>query len=180
MIAIHEAVKLAYESSSDPSLWGSILINRRKPHTVRAFLQHEESRICLHRFEACEPADAFPHPHPWPSSMLVLSGVYDMVVSHTADLSSTEPAHVISLTLGPGSIYQMNDPHTWHQVIPRSECYSLMVNGPRWQQPHDSAPTTGGKGLNPLSDDELSKHLRTCRKLLGQHLASMAECDSKS
>jgi len=58
-----------------------------------------DSRICLHRFEHCEAADSIAHPHPWPSSMLILSGKYDMAVLRTEDLESAEPSPVIDLTL---------------------------------------------------------------------------------
>ena len=107
MITIHQAAEIAYAATGDPSRWGSIVINKRAPHTYRAFLQYDDARICLHRFDACEQQDAFPHPHPWPSSMLILSGKYDMVVAHTPELTSTAPSHVISLTLNAGSIYHM-------------------------------------------------------------------------
>ncbi|MBM82245.1 MAG: hypothetical protein CMJ78_16895 [Planctomycetaceae bacterium] len=73
-MTIHQAAEIPYAAATDPSRWGSIVINKRKPHTYRAFLEHDEHRICLHRFDACEPEDSFPHPHPWASSMLILSG----------------------------------------------------------------------------------------------------------
>jgi len=170
MITIHEAAEIAYTAAADPGRWGSIVINKRQPYTHRAFIQHGDTRICLHRFEACEPEDSFAHPHPWPSSMLILSGDYDMAVAHTADLISGDPSPVIRLSLGAGSIYHMNDRHTWHQVIPRTQCYSLMVNGPRWDDPHRRAPSTSGKGLETMSEDILNNHLAQCRELIGAHL----------
>lgn len=172
MITIHQAVEIAYAAVADPPRWGSIVINKRKPHTYRAFLQHDDTRICLHRFEACEVEDSFAHPHPWPSSMLILAGEYDMVVAHTPDLTSGEPSPVIHVTLNAGSIYHMNDRHTWHQVIPRTQCYSLMVNGPRWDAPHRRAPSTSGKGLDPMPDDTLANHLAKCRELIGAYRKS--------
>lgn len=172
MITILEAAEIAHAAAADPARWGSIVINKRKPHTYRAFIQQDETRICLHRFDACEPEDSFAHPHPWASSMLILSGEYDMVVGHTPDLTSAEPSPVIRVTLSAGSIYHMNDRHTWHQVIPRTQCYSLMVNGPRWNNPHGRAPSTSGKGLDPMPEDVLADHLEKCRELIGIHLKS--------
>lgn len=177
MLSILEAVEIASRSVADPKRWGSIVIDKRKPHTYRAFIQTGEDRICLHRFEACEAKDSFAHPHPWPSSMLVLSGTYDMAVAHTADLQSSEPSPVIDVTLSSGSIYHMLDRHTWHQVIPRTECYSLMVNGPRWSDAHRRAPSTSGKGLQPMSDELLRSHLAACGKLLAGYLASRGSID---
>lgn len=109
MLTIPEAARIAFEASADSQRWGSIVINKRRPHTYRAFLMEGGTRICLHRFEACDAEDAFPHPHPWPSAMLILSGIYDMAVGYTADLESAEPAPVIDVTLGAGSTYHMAD-----------------------------------------------------------------------
>ncbi len=102
--------------------------------------------------------------------MLILSGQYDMTVARASDLSSSEPDSVIDLTLSRGSVYHMHDLHTWHQVIPRTRCYSLMVNGPRWENAHRRAPSTSGKGLEPMSDRELAEHLAKCRELIGEYL----------
>ena len=54
--------------------WDSLIVNRRKPHTYRAFTFDGDLRICLHRFEPCEASEAFMHPHPWPGAFLVLDG----------------------------------------------------------------------------------------------------------
>ena len=165
MITIHKAVRIAFETS-DPGLWQSIVINRRRPHTWRAFLQHGDSRICLHRFTPCDAAESFAHPHPWPSSMLVLAGVYDMNVGLSRDPACDNPAPVIQVTLNAGSVYHMTERLTWHQVVPRTECFSLMVNGPRWSDAHHRAPATGGKGLQSMTAAALTEHLAWCRKLL--------------
>ena len=45
-----------------------------------------------------------------------------------------------------------------------------MVNGPHWDAPHRRAPSTGGKGLNPMPDDALVDHLTKCRELIGVYL----------
>jgi hypothetical protein len=172
MITIQQAAEIAFEAAADAALWGSIVINKRKPHTYRSFIQQGDSRICFHRFEPCEPEDSFAHPHPWPSSMLILDGEYEMAVGHTPDLRSGEPSPVINVKLSAGSIYEMNDRHTWHQVIPRTRCYSLMVNGARWEDAHLRAPSTGGKGLDSMSGEELATHLAKCRELIGEFLES--------
>ena len=104
--------------------------------------------------------------------MLILSGEYEMAVAHTPDLESSELSPVINVTLSAGSIYHMNDRHTWHQVIPRTRCYSLMVNGPRWENAHRRAPSTSGKGLLPMANDALVEHLTKCRDFIGHYLDS--------
>ena len=103
MITLQLAVEIAFNATTDPGKWESIVINKRKPHTYRAFIQHGDSRICLHRFEPCDSEDSFAHPHPWPSAMLILFGTYDMAVSRTQDLRSGDPSPVIDLTLSAGS-----------------------------------------------------------------------------
>ena len=173
MISVDKAAEIALEAAADPSCWESIVINRRKPHTYRAFIQFEASRICLHRFDACDRDDSFSHPHPWPSSMLILSGKYEMAVGRTPDLLSSEPSSVIFVTLSAGSVYHMLDQHTWHKVIPRTQCYSLMVNGPRWVNAHQQAPSTKGKRLEPMGSGDLVQHLAQCRQLLTAHLNSL-------
>ena len=104
--------------------------------------------------------------------MLVLAGDYEMAASYTSDLSSADHAPVIKVSLGAGSTYEMLERETWHQVIPKSRCYSLMVNGPRWEKPHERAPSTGGKGLQSMSDEDLSSHLKEFRNLLSPYLNS--------
>lgn len=39
--------------------WKSLVINRRKPHTYRAFRMFGENRVCLHMFKPCEAKDCF-------------------------------------------------------------------------------------------------------------------------
>lgn len=172
MLDLSQAIQIAFERTRNPQLWQSIVINKRKPYTHRAFIQQGDTRICLHRFEPCGLDESFSHPHPWPASMLILAGVYDMAVSHTPDLKSRNPSPVMHLTLSAGSVYQMRDRHTWHQVIPRTECYSLMINGPRWEHPHRFAPSTQGKALNPMSEAALTAHLVKFRELLAAYTHS--------
>jgi len=170
---LHDAVRYALTRLDDPDAWTSVVIDRRKPHTFRAFTLWDETRICLHRFEPCEAEDSFPHRHPWPSSMLILHGTYEMRVGHTPDLESGEPAEVIRLSLGRGSIYEMNERQTWHQVIPRTRCYSLMINGPYWDEAHRRAPRTAGKGLVEMTSEELQSHLADFRELLEPHAGNL-------
>lgn len=170
MMSIRQAAKYAYQATNNFGEWESIVINKRKPHTYRAFIMVDDFRICLHRFEACTADDSFAHPHPWPSSMLVLSGTYDMQVGYSDDLDDGKPDPVIEVTLNAGSMYHMHQRQTWHKVIPRTQCFSLMVNGPRWEKPHRRAPSTGGKGLEAMSNDLLMAHLASCKSLLEKYL----------
>ena len=59
----------------DRTNWKSLVINRRKPFTYRAFYQLGDIRICLHRFEECDEHEAFYHPHPWPGALKCLKAL---------------------------------------------------------------------------------------------------------
>ena len=170
MLTIPEAARIAYDAVTDLSKWDSLVINRRKPHTNRAFIQHGDDRICLHRFDPCRFDETNPHPHSWSASMLLLHGSYDMVVSKSLDLHS-RPISIMKMTLTAGSVYHMSDPRLWHQVVPNTTCFSLMVNSPRYDMPHSSAPTTKGKGLESMSEAQLGEHLALCRQYLSMYLA---------
>lgn len=131
-ISLADAACVALDSIEQPELWQTLVIDRRKPITHRAWIMHGDTRICLHGFEPCQREEAFLHPHPWPSAMLVLDGSYDMHVGYAAAPESRQPDDVISLQLAAGSTYDMSVPGAWHKVVPRTRCYSLMINDPRW------------------------------------------------
>jgi hypothetical protein len=159
-----------------PELWDSLIVNRRKPITYRAFHIFKEGslagiRVCLHRFEYCEAKDAFLHPHPWPSAMKVLSGQYKMNVGFSQDLVS-QPTTVVETILARGSVYASDEPRFWHSVQPVTEhAYSVMINGPAWGPDiaHTKAPTTKGKDLDKMSQKDLEWHLHTFTQLISNH-----------
>lgn len=146
------------------SNFDSLVINRRKPHTYRAFCypdipELKGTRICLHRFEPCSEDEAFLHPHPWPSAMMILKGQYRMRVGCSPDMAS-KPVMVMDTVLSAGSVYVMEEPKGWHSVQPITTCWSIMVNGQPWgDKAHEEAPTTKGKDLQKMTPDELNEHL---------------------
>lgn len=154
-----------------PENFDSLIINRRKPFTYRAFWYPQNQslkglRVCLHKFDPCEESDAFLHPHPWPSAMAVLEGHYRMKVGASVDKGS-QPIIVSDILLGPGSAYSMPDPMGWHSVQPMETCYSIMVNGKPWgDEAHSAAPTTKGKDLDKMTPEQLADHLATFKRLL--------------
>lgn len=140
-----------------PGVWDSLVINRRKPFTYRAFTTWRGYRVCLHRFEACDEDEAVLHPHPWPGAFAIVRGSYLMGVGASAD-RLTPPAGVMRLVMGPGSRYEIVSPMTWHSVVPREECYTVMVNGDAWppEVAHVGVRRTQGKGLEPMAAADLS------------------------
>jgi len=160
-------LKRVQEGLDRPDTWDSLAINRRKPHTNRIFQEIEGFRVCLHRFEACEENEAFPHPHPWPGAFLLLEGEYIHTVGGSADLKS-RPEYFIREIIRPYSIYEIINTKTWHKVQPLKETYTVTLNGVPWteEERHEEVRTTKGKGLQPLSDDELVTHLVEFERML--------------
>lgn len=152
-------------------LWSSLIVNRRKPWTFRAFanLQSKDQnfRICLHRFEVCDEQESFLHPHPWPGAFWILKGSYVMNIGHSFDRVA-KPESVAKIVLGPGSKYAITSPLTWHSVTPLEECYTVMVNGEPWDlnTAHREVRTTKGKDLDSMSADDLSSHFAVFKKLI--------------
>lgn len=156
------------EMVKDITLWDSLIINRRKPFTYRAFhILNNGVRICLHKFDPCERHDAFFHPHPWPSAMRVMRGKYRMEVGASPDYNKP-PMTVMETVLSAGSTYSSDEPNFWHSVQPLETCYSVMVNSAPWSKDvaHFAAPTTKGKDLDKMTDEQLRLHLLTFENLL--------------
>ncbi len=156
---------------SVPEDWGSLVIDKRQPHTYRAFRQWidegDSNRLCLHKFTPCTEEEAFWHPHGWPSAMLVLSGTYRMQVGYSPDRQS-KPETVMTTVLSRGSTYEMLNPLAWHAVQPITDCYSIMLNGFPWDNSlkHDQVRTTTGKNLKEMTPEFLREHLDKIRDLI--------------
>lgn len=169
--SILQKVRQALDTN-DLSMWDSLVINRRKPHTYRVFRQFGDYRVCLHRFEPCEESDAFPHPHPWPGAFLLLQGEYVHTIGGSADLES-EPEYYIREVVRPYSMYEIINPHTWHKVQPLQTTYTLMMNGEPWETQHNETRTTKGKDLLSMNEGSLWQHLNEFERLLGLYKARM-------
>ena len=165
---LEEALKLIPKLAEDPSIWSSLVINRRKPFTYRAFTQLGDIRVCLHRFEGCDPEEAFYHPHPWAGAFTILEGSYRMKVGYSADRFS-EPKSVTTVIMVAGSKYEIVNPLTWHTVEPLTDVvYTVMVNSEPWggDFAHTQVRTTKGKDLESMSVEQLREHLGKFQELL--------------
>jgi hypothetical protein len=161
--------------------WSSLVVNRRKPHTYRASCMvggpdfESPTRICLHRFEACDASEAFAHPHPWPGAFLVLDGRYRHKVWKANDLSHSpekdEP--VVDMILVRGSKYSITSPLTWHSVRPLTVSHTLMVNREPWSKDvaHEAAPTTAGKDLDKMDAEAMRAHFDKFLELITHPLS---------
>lgn len=163
---LEEYIDKLPELVQDHTKWSSLIINRRKPYTYRAFYQDGDYRVCLHRFEVCEPEEAFYHPHPWPGAFKILKGSYKMKIGYSTHID-TKPSQVTQLILPAGSSYEITSPLTWHTVEPISECYTVMVNGVPWSETvrHQDVKTTKGKDLESMTEEDLKAHLNTFKRL---------------
>jgi len=155
----HYLAKLP-EFIKQPEKWNSLVINKRKPYTHRAWYQDGDYRICLHRFETCDEAEAFLHPHAWPMACKIVQGSYNMRMGMSKD-NIQEPDFCTRLQLSEGSSYTMVHPLAWHSVEPITECYTVMVNGLPWDESirHTKVRTTKGKDLDSMTERELKQHL---------------------
>ena len=134
----------------DESSWRSLDVNYDQPRVERLYRQHGENRIYLHRIHPCSTGQPLMHPHPWPSVVRVLSGLYEMGMGVNSD--NTTPSVVVTLYFYGAGLYEMTDPAAWHYVRPLGgPSFSLMVAGPKWDRwaPSSSVP------LQPLQADEI-------------------------
>ena len=147
--------------------WQSLVINRRKPATYRAFRNLENFRVCLHRFETCDEQESFFHPHPWEGAFAILKGSYLMNIGYSETRESA-PREVCKTLMSAGSKYSITNPLTWHSVTPLEECYTVMVNKAPWapEIAHKEVRTTVGKDLQKMSDLELQGMFLTFNNLL--------------
>lgn len=156
----------------DHKTWDSLRINRRKPHTDRIFkLLPSGLRICVHRFEPCSEEESFAHPHAWPAEFFVLTGSYkeDIYVNITDNIP------LVTSYYGSGSFHSIYNPLTWHRITPLETTYTIMVNGPPFENPDPEVRTTKGKDLDKLTDLEKLNML----DVLINHYIYMSKAEEK-
>lgn len=141
-----------------PQKWDSLIINRRKPYTYRIFTMYNDLRICLHEFDECSTEESFAHPHAWPAAFMVLCGEYNLKIGRSSNILD-EPEKYHTLNMAAESSYEMVDPLEWHAITPLRKTYTIMINGPNYNNPHTSCRTTKGKDLEKLNEEEKSGSL---------------------
>lgn len=142
------------------SAWKSLIVNRRKPFTYRVFTKVNGLRCCLHKFDPCHTHEAFKHPHPWKGGFGIMDGSYLMKIGTAKDRFS-QPDFYESLVMTKFSMYSIENPLTFHSVIPLETTYTIMVNEEPWPEDiaHTEVRTTKGKDLDTMPEDELIEHL---------------------
>lgn len=118
----------------DESVWKSLDIIYHPPHVERLWCQLDDLRLYLHFVYPCERSQCLFHPHPWPSTIHILEGEYEMGMGFGAGMN---PPVISTTILSQGSMYyEMTHPDGWHYVRPRSAITtSVMLTGPPWDRP---------------------------------------------
>ena len=130
----------------DESSWNSLRIDYHFPTINRLWLQRGEYRVYLHKSYPCKIGEALFHPHPWPSAIRVLNGIYEMGIGYGK--SNVLPPVAAKIITSNGFYYEMTDPNGWHYIRPiNNPTMSLMVAGKPWSR---VAPKSH-KILKPLS-----------------------------
>jgi hypothetical protein len=147
----------------DKERWSTLIVNRRKPFTYRAFTnwsyESKLYRVCLHKFDKCSESESFNHPHPWPGAFKIIKGSYLMNLGYTVDRFSTDVIPISKVLMVRGSMYEITNPLTWHSVIPLNTCYTIMVNGEPWDADfaHTAVRTTKGKDLDKMNNKQIDE-----------------------
>lgn len=136
---------------ADKSIWKSLLIDYRNPTVERLYTDWNGLRVSLHCIQPCTLEEAFFHPHPWPSAILILEGGYEMGIAYGA--GTTTPPTAMTQVLAAGSLYEMTNPDGWHYVRPVGKpSYSVMVNGKKWNR---AMPDFPAEPLKPLAAERV-------------------------
>ena len=113
--------------------WKSLYIDYEKPYVARLWIPWKENRIYLHKIYPCAPEEALFHPHPWPSAMKIVRGMYEMGVGYGK--GKKQPDVAARVNLAAGSSYAMDNKEGWHYVAPKLEpAYTLMITGIPWKR----------------------------------------------
>lgn len=130
---LYELEKQLIVHLQDEDSWNSIYVDYHKPYVKRLWKQVGDYRIFLHQIFPCEKSESLLHPHPWPSAMKVIKGIYEMGVGYSE--KNDAPIIASTLILPKDSYYEMVDINSWHYVRPLNEpSFSLMITGVPWKR----------------------------------------------
>lgn len=152
----------------DRAIWKSLAITYEKPHVARLYTSWKDRyRIALHRIEMCRDDEAFLHPHPAPSAVILLRGGYRMRLGRGK--GAQPPTSLTTLFLPQGTCYEMIDPDDWHDVVPvTGPVLSVMVTDRPWTQTFIVKPPP----QSPLTEDQFDELYTTFRNLIGSGVGS--------
>ena len=132
---LDSAVDFARSNLADKETWSSKQIRYQFPHVDRLTIPWGEFRISLHYIHPCERDKCFIHTHPWPSAIRVLSGEYETGFSYSLHGLNGDYSSGIKVLGSSGFSYEMMDRYSSHYVWTPTGSYSLMLMGPKWENP---------------------------------------------
>lgn len=150
----------------DAEGWRSLHIDYETPHVDRLWRQwRERFRINLHRIYPCGPQQAFHHPHPWPSAMVIKNGRYEMKLGSILPPVEGGPMQAVEVNLATvilleGCYYEMPNRWATHSVRPLDgPVHSVMITGEPWDKeegrPIIHGPSRDQRHLFPEERDSL-------------------------
>lgn len=98
---------------------------------------------------------------------------FSELVSLKQKIKKSVPELFYREILNANSTYEILDQRVWHSVQPLSRCYTIMLNGKPWEEPHQAVRTTKGKDLDKMSSEELQLHKKHFVNLLEKHMGDM-------
>jgi hypothetical protein len=119
----------------DPA-WQCLDMNEHQPRVERMWRPFsdeqsgEEFHLLLHCIHPCDPAEAMPHPHLWPSIVQVLGGNCRVVVGRSSGIDTPEVIlHASpSVRMESTCVYVMDHPNGWYVIIPENgPVYTIML-----------------------------------------------------
>jgi hypothetical protein len=130
---LYQLEKELHNHLQDESSWNSLYVDYHKPYVKRLWKPVGDYRIFLHQIFPCEKSESLLHPHPWPSAMKVVGGIYEMGVGYSE--TNEKPIIASTLILPVNSYYEMTDINAWHYVRPLDKpSFSLMITGKPWKR----------------------------------------------
>lgn len=138
---------------NDPDQWSTLYIDYEKPIVERAWtkvrLDGNEYRLYVHHIHPCKRGEAFYHPHPWPSAVLVCDAGYETAFGY-GDPNGPPPPKVGPVFFGSWTTYQMLTPFEWHYVRPLQLGTSIMLTGAPFKVTKEQAPKPPMRQLSQM------------------------------
>jgi len=159
--ALRDVIKSLYYPLQSQGNWNSVFIDYETPHVERIWMQLDKYRVYLHKIHPC--TEAFYHPHPWPSAMLICEGEYESYIG-------SEDVKTGPIYLPQWSAYQMTDPKEWHSVSPiKNPCVTIMITGTPYGD-NKAKPTKTHRALTKQEFDPIFNYFASSEnrvKMLG-------------
>lgn len=170
---LDQAQRVLIENIDSPEVWTGRDVIYSPPRVERLTIIVQDFRIHLHKIYPANVDNSFFHYHPWECAFKILKGGYYQKIGY-GDTSKDYPEYIFGeFYLGEGSMYIMDNPDSWHQVMPNIyPSYSIMVTRKIWQTNKEKLDNLIGKISNvsdltiPISDTRKLELLLEFKELL--------------